>query len=160
MASTDPLGGEPPTASRFLFEVDGVEIGIFREVTGLQVTIDIAEIHEGGQNGFAHKLPGRMSWPHVIFKRGMTESDALFTWLNKSSGEGFAGNENKLVKATGAVTAIDASGTRLRSWDFADVFPVRWKGPDFETNSNDPLEEELEIAHHGFRARTQPGGTA
>jgi phage tail-like protein len=160
MASTDPLGGEPPTASRFLFEVDGVEIGIFREVTGLQVTIGIEEIHEGGQNGFVHKLPGRMSWPHVIFKRGMNESDALFTWMNKSSGEGFAGNENKLVKATGAVTALDSSGTRLRSWDFADVFPVRWKGPDFETNSNDPLEEELEIAHHGFRARTQPGGTA
>jgi phage tail-like protein len=160
MASTDPLGGEPPTASRFLFEVDGVEIGIFREVTGLQVTIGIEEINEGGQNGYVHKLPGRMSWPHVIFRRGMTESDALFTWMNKSSGEGFAGNANKLVRSTGAVTAIDASGTRLRSWDFADVFPVRWKGPDFETNSNDPLEEELEVAHHGFRARTQPGGTA
>ena len=156
----DNFDGQRVTAATFLFEVDGVEIGRFMEVSGLEVEVTVEDLEEGGQNSFVHRLPGRMSWPHVIFKRGMTESDALFTWLNKSSGEGFAGNENKLVKATGAVTAIDASGTRLRSWDFADVFPVRWKGPDFETNSNDPLEEELEIAHHGFRARTQPGGTA
>ncbi|SOD70937.1 phage tail-like protein [Jatrophihabitans sp. GAS493] len=159
MASIDPLGGEPPTASRFLFEVDGVEIGVFREVTGLQVTVAVQEFTEGGQNGYVHKLPGRMSWPHLVFRRGVTASDALFNWLEKSSGEGFAGNQSKLVKATGAVTAIDASGARLRAWNFADVFPVRWKGPDFESGSNAPLEEELEVAHHGFTSQTQPAGS-
>ncbi|MGX7681849.1 phage tail protein [Jatrophihabitans sp. DSM 45814] len=160
MADTDPLGGDPATASRFLFEVDGVEIGVFREVSGLQVTVGIQEFNEGGQNGFAHKLPGRMTWPHLVFRRGVTESDALFDWLSKTSGEGFAGNNNKLTKSTGAVTAINSEGGRLRSWDFADVFPVRWKGPDFDSNSNAPLEEELEVAHHGFKSRTQPAGTA
>ncbi len=149
------LGGEPPTAARFLFEVDGVEIGIFRTVTGLQVTVGVEEIREGGQNGFVHKVPGRMTWPNLVFRRGVTESDALFTWLGKSSGEGFAGNSNSLQRSTGAVTAIDATGGRLRSWEFEDVFPVRWQGPDFDAGSNDPLEEELEVAHHGFRSKTQ-----
>ena len=32
------LGGEPTLGSRFLFEVDGVEIGLFASVRGLQVT--------------------------------------------------------------------------------------------------------------------------
>ncbi|MEO7060949.1 MAG: phage tail protein [Lapillicoccus sp.] len=154
-ASARPLGGEPPTASRFLFEVDGVEIGVFREITGLSVTVAFEQIHEGGQNGFVHKVPGRMSWPNVIFRRGITESDALFEWLSKSSGEGYAGNASTLTRSTGAVTAIDDSGARLRSWDFIDVFPVRWQGPDFRADSNEPLVEELEVAHHGFRARTQ-----
>jgi phage tail-like protein len=104
-------------------------------------------------------MPGRMTWPHLVFRRGVTESDALFTWLSKTSGEGFAGNNNKLTRATGAVTALDSNGIRLRSWDFADVFPVRWKGPDFDSSSNASLEEELEVAHHGFKARTQPAGT-
>jgi phage tail-like protein len=153
-AAARPLGGEPPSASRFLFEVDGVEIGVFREISGLSVTVSYEEIHEGGQNGFAHKVPGRMSWPNLVFRRGITESDALFDWLSKSSGEGFAGNSNKLQRATGAVTAIDSTGGRLRSWEFIDVFPVRWKGPDFQADSNEPLVEELEVAHHGFRART------
>lgn len=150
-----PLGGDLPLADRFLFEVDGVEIGVFREVQGLQVTVNLVEVAEGGQNGFTHKLPSRMTWPNIVFKRGLTQSDALFDWLQKSSGEGFAGNQNKLTRSTGAVTAIDAVGGRLRSWEFLEVFPVRWKGPDFVVGASNPLEEELEIAHHGFRSKTQ-----
>ncbi|WP_372728292.1 phage tail protein [Nocardioides sp.] len=153
--SEENLGGDLPIANRFLFELDGVEIGIFREVQGLSVTVAVEEFAEGGQNSYAHRVPGRMSWPHLVFRRGMTQSNALFDWLSKSSGEGFAGNSNALTKSTGAVTAIDSVGTRLRSWEFIDVFPVRWKGPEFAVESTDPLEEELEVAHHGFRAKTQ-----
>jgi phage tail-like protein len=156
--SATPLGGDVPTADAFLFEVDGVEIGVFREVHGLQVSVGVEEIREGGQNGFVRKVPGRMSWPNVVFKRGLTQTDALFDWLSKSSGEGFASKGNKLVRTTGAITALDSQGSRLRAWEFTDVFPVRWKGPDFETGRNEPLEEELEIAHHGFRSKTQSAG--
>lgn len=150
------LGGDVPLANRFLFELDGVEIGVFRELHGLEVTVGVEEIREGGQNSFAHRVPGRMTWPHLIFKRGITESNALFEWLSRSSGEGFAGAGSKLTKSTGAVTAIDHVGKRLRAWELIDVFPIRWKGPDFAVESTQALEEELEIAHHGFRARTQP----
>ncbi|WP_134767102.1 phage tail protein [Nocardioides sp. 1609] len=154
-AAEDPLGGDIPTANRFLFELDGVEIGVFRELYGLQVTVGVEEFREGGQNGFSHRVPGRMTWPNIVFKRGVTSSNALFEWLQKSSGEGFASSGNKLTRSTGAVTAIDHVGTRLRAWELIDVFPVRWKGPDFSVASQDALEEELEIAHHGFRAKTQ-----
>jgi len=154
-SDTEPLGGDLPIADAFLFEVDGVAIGTFREVRGLHVTVKVIEFAEGGQNGYVHKVPDRMTWPNIVFRRGMTQSDALFDWLQKSSGEGFAGNQNKLTRNTGAVTALDTAGDRLRSWEFADVFPVRWVGPDFVVGSNQALEEELEIAHHGFKAKTQ-----
>ncbi|WP_244930189.1 phage tail protein [Nocardioides sp. W7] len=153
--ASEPLGGELPTASRFLFELDGVEIGVFREIHGLQVTVNVEEFREGGQNGFSHRVPGRMTWPNIVFRRGVTQGNALFEWLNKSSGEGFAASSNKLTRSTGAITALDHLGTRLRAWELIDVFPVRWKGPDFSAESRDPLEEELEVTHHGFRAKTQ-----
>lgn len=158
-SSSTPLGGDLPTTNAFLFEVDGVEIGVFREVRGLQVTVGVHELREGGQNGFVRKLPGRMTWPNLVFKRGLTQSDALFTWLSNSSGEGFASKDNKLVRTTGAITALDSSGKRLRAWEVMDVFPVRWTGPDFETGRNDPLVEELEVTHHGFRAKNASGGS-
>lgn len=151
------LGGEPAILSRFLFEVDGVEIGIFKEVRGLEVTVATEEIKEGGQNNFSYKLPGRMSWPNIVLRRGVTKSDALFEWLSKSSGEGFAGNQNKLTRCTGAITAINHHLDRLRSWDLLGVFPVRWKGPEFSIDRREPLEEELEIAHQGFGSATVSG---
>jgi phage tail-like protein len=155
MADVDALGGEPSSSARFLLEVDGVEIGVFREVSGLQLTVGVEEVPEGGQNGFLHKLPGRMSWPHLVFRRGITNSDALFGWVAKSSGEGFAANNNKLTRSTGAVTVVSAAGARLRAWQFDGVFPVRWTGPELSADSHAPLEEELEVAHHGFTAKTQ-----
>jgi phage tail-like protein len=153
-----PLGGDPPIASRFLFEVDGVEIGIFKEVKGLEVTVPTEDIKEGGQNGYTHKVPGRMVWPNIVFRRGLTQSDNLFEWLSKSSGEGFAGNKNALKRSTGAITAISHTGVRLRSWKLIGVYPVRWKGPDFAVavENKTPLEEELEVTHNGFRAETHP----
>lgn len=152
--SSTPLGGDLPSASRFLFELDGVEVGVFREVRGLHVSISVSEIAEGGQNGFSHRVPGRMSWPNVVFRRGVTDGNALFDWFNRSSGEAFAANQNKLARSTGAITAIDATGARTRAWELIDVFPVRWQGPDFSVESTSSLEEELEITHHGFRAKT------
>jgi len=145
---------EPTINSYFLFEVDGIEIGYFSEVSGLSVSLAVEEVHEGGQNGYVHRMPGRMSWPNLLFKRGITASDALFDWMSKSSGEGFAGNGNKLTRNTGAVTVLDAEGTRLRAWEFEAVYPVRWIGPEFSASSNDPLQEQLEVAHHGFKSKT------
>ena len=136
----------------FLVEVDGVEIGRFMEVTGLEVEIGVETIEEGGQNGFAHKLPGRMTWPNLVLRRGVTQNDSLFKWLNKSSGDGFAGAGNKLKRSSAAVTLLSASGSRLRAWNFDGAFPVKWKGPSFAAASGEMAVEELEIAHHGFSA--------
>ncbi|MET0863883.1 MAG: phage tail protein [Nakamurella sp.] len=146
------LGGEPSLGSRFLFEVDGVEIGIFASVTGLQVTSRTESIVEGGQNGFTYQLPGRLEWPNIVFTRGLTDADALFDWMSKTAGEGFAAAGNKLTRSTGAITAMSTTGGRLRAWSLEGVFPVRWTGPDFAVVQDNPLTEELEVAHHGFRS--------
>ncbi|MCU4186045.1 phage tail protein [Acidiferrimicrobium sp. IK] len=152
--TTTGFNGEAPTSAAFLFEVDGVEIGMFSEIEGLEVTVEVATYSEGGENGFVHQLPGRMTWPHIILRRGVTNNNALFDWVNKTAGTGFAANSNKLTRNTGAITAISTSGTRLRSWELQDAFAVRWVGPKFDSGGNNPLQEEIELAHHGFTTKT------
>ena len=77
--------------------------------------------------------------------------------MNKTSGEGFAAAGNKITRSTGAITAVGSDGSRLRSWSLEGVFPVRWTGPDFAAGNDDPLTEELEVAHHGFRSSNASG---
>lgn len=141
-----------PTTARFIFEVDGMELGWFHEVSGLEVSIETEDISEGGQNEYVHKLPGRMTWPNITLKRGVTQSDNLLSWMRESSGEQFAANGNALTRKTAAITLCDGDGTRLRSWDFDQVYPVKWTGPSFAAASSEAANEELEITHHGFRA--------
>ena len=152
MATNDSFDGQRVTAATFLVEVDGVEIGHFMEVSGLELTVGVEEIQEGGENSFVHKLPGRMTWPNLTLKRGITQNDALIKWVNKSSGEQFDANGNKLTRSTAAITLIGPSGKRLRAWNFDGAFPVKWTGPSFAVTAEDMAVEELEIAHHGFRA--------
>lgn len=149
------LGGDGQLSSNFLLEVDGVEIGMFASVSGLQLTVQTEDLVEGGQNGFVRKLPGRMEWPNIVLSRGLIQSDNLFDWIGKTSGEGFAAAGNKLARCTGAITALASDGSRLRAWNIANCFPVRWKGPELNVTSNEALSEELEIAHEGFRSATQ-----
>jgi phage tail-like protein len=146
--------GQQVSAARFLFEVDGETIGHFMEVGGLEVEVTVESIEEGGQNAFSHRLPGRMSWPNITLKRGVTQTDNLFKWLQKSSGEQFASSGNKLTRSTAAITLVAGESTRLRSWNFFDAFPVKWSGPQFAATSSDAATETLEIAHHGFTATT------
>lgn len=149
------IKGELPITSAFLFEVDGVTIGMFQEISGLEVNVDVATYAEGGENGYVHKLPGRMTWPHIVLRRGVTDSDALFTWVNKTAGSGFAANGNKLQRSTAAITLIGSDGSRLRSWDIEGAFAVRWSGPRLSATAvGESASEELELAHHGFTAKT------
>lgn len=153
MPNIGPLGGDPQVANRYLFEVDSVEIGVFSSVNGLSMSVTTEDIVEGGENGYVHKLPGRLTWQNITFKRGVTDGNALFDWISKTSGEGFASNQNKVERPSGAITALGSDGRRLRSWVLDEVMPVRWNGPSFDSTSNNALEEELEIAHHGIHVK-------
>ncbi|MDH3683389.1 MAG: phage tail protein, partial [Acidimicrobiia bacterium] len=120
------------------------------EITGLSAEVKVEEISEGGQNAFTHKLPGAMSWPNIVLKRGVTSDNTLFDWFAKSSGEKFNQEGNSLTRRSASITLVDPTGTRLRSWTIDGAFPVKWTGPNFSVGSSDMVVEELEIAHHGF----------
>jgi phage tail-like protein len=147
--------GHIPDSSSFLLEVDGTEIGLFAEVSGLEVTVELAIYAEGGENGFVHKFPGRMNWPNIVLRRGICKSDALFAWVNKTSGAGFAKNQNKLAVSTAAITLIGSGGERLRAWEITGAFAVRWVGPNLAVKAaGEPAMEEIELAHQGFTSKT------
>lgn len=141
------------TSSQFIVEVDSVEIGRFLEVNGLEVSVEMTEYKEGGVNGHVHQLPGRMTWPNITLKRGITVDDNLLAWFHRATGEGFAA-KGKVERSTAAITLVSRTGKRLRAWNLIDAVPVKWSGPTLAASSNDAPVEELEVAHHGFSAKT------
>jgi len=143
---------DPPFVGKFKFEVGPDPIGYFTEVSGLSVQIDVEELAEGGQNGYTHRLLGRMKWPNLVFKRGLTDTDALFKWLMRFSGEGLTDAGNKIQPLDGTVSVLDARGDPVRIWSFYDAKPVRWSGPKLAASSRELAVEELEVCHCGFRS--------
>src|SRR5512144_2873327 len=112
----------PSFAGRFTFSVGGIEIGTFTEVSGLQVQREVEEITEGGHQG-THHLPGRLSHPNLVLKRGVTNDDALLGWLRDTQSALDGGQA--FERQTGTVSLLDAKGQAVREWSFQGAFPVR-----------------------------------
>ncbi|PBC75960.1 phage tail-like protein [Streptomyces sp. TLI_235] len=148
---------DPPWTGRFVLLVDGLQIGSFTEVGGLSVSIEVEEYAEGGQNQYTHRLPGRMKWPNLVFKRGMTDADNLFTWFAASSGEGYARAGSKLQLRNGEIRLQSAAGRAVQTWRFVDAYPVKWTGPRLAASSKDLAVEELEVCHCGFTMEGRRG---
>ena len=145
---------DPPFVGKFKFEIDGTTIGAFTEVSGLSVQIDVEELAEGGQNAYTHKLLGRMKWPNLVFKRGVTDTDALFEWLMTASGDGLTRAGNKVTPRNGKISVLNAKGEPMRTWTILEAKPVKWTGPRLAASSRDLAIEELEVCHSGFRSGT------
>jgi phage tail-like protein len=153
LATGKPHTVDPPFVGKFLFKIGPLEIGAFTEVTGLAVAIDVEELAEGGQNAYTHKLLGRMKWPNIVFKRGLTDTDALFTWLLRHSGDDFAAKGSSHgAEENGSISVLTAAGKPFRTWSIIQVRPVKWTGPRLAASSRDLAIEELEVCHSGFRA--------
>jgi phage tail-like protein len=143
---------DPPFTGRFKVLIGDLgEIGAFTEITGLSVDVEVEEVKEGGQNQFSHRLPGRMKWPNIVLKRGVTDNNKMFEWFQKTAGEGFTNGKNVLELEGGSIVLVDGQGKVVRSWSVSEAFPIKWTGPTLAASSTALAVEELEIAHHGFR---------
>lgn len=138
-----PRRPDPVPELRFKVLLPGIEIGRFRECSGLAAEIEVKEYSEGGVNDRVHKLPTRMKYPNLVLKRGLTYEDGLLRWLWKTQ------HEAQRVHVT--VTLVGPGGGDVRSWAFNDAFPVKWTGPTLNAASAQVAMETLEIVHSGLQ---------
>ena len=128
----------------FVLKVPGIDtIGQFTHCSGMELEFEVLEYAEGGNHEMTYRLPGHVRYPNLVLTRGLTDQDALHAWLWKTR------TEPELKEIT--VQFQDHQKAVLRTWTFADAFPVRWQGPTFSASSSDVATEVLEIAHAGMK---------
>jgi phage tail-like protein len=135
----------PFQAGRFLVEVGHAAVAAFQEVAGLAVEVEVQEVVEGGHNGFVHKLPGRLKYPNLTLKRGVTADPAFAAWRPT-----LAAGRLVVVRQTVAILLLDHAGTTVRTWEVRGAYPVKWTGPDLKAASMEVVIESLELAHQGW----------
>jgi phage tail-like protein len=136
---------EPANSIRFDVRIDGVTIGSFTGIEGLAVEYEVKTYEEGGQNGFVHQLPGRLKYSNLKLTRPVDkESKELAAWFGKlRRGQG-------TKRQTAAVVAFNDNREVVAEWNLAGVYPVRYTGPSFSTETAKVATETLELAHNGF----------
>jgi phage tail-like protein len=133
---------DPLADLSFKIEIPGRSIGRFAECSGLSVEYDVTEYAEGGNNDFVHQLRGRVRYPNVTLKRGVTYEDALLKW--------FYAIEKPSERPTVTITLLNPLGATIRHFALRAALPVRWTGPAASSGTGGAATESLEIAHQGF----------
>ncbi|WP_284640495.1 phage tail protein [Paenibacillus silviterrae] len=138
--NTDALGN----AFRFNVEIEGLLVGGFTEVSGLESEIEYEEYAEGGVNGYTHRLPKRTSYPPIVLKRGITKSNELWDW--------YAGNAGgRITRKQGSIIMCTVTGEELIRWNFFEAYPVKWSGPELNSTKSEVAVESIEIVHNGLK---------
>ncbi|MCW2977293.1 MAG: conserved hypothetical phage tail protein [Actinomycetia bacterium] len=141
---------EPAAPYRFEVVVDGITLGSFTSCDGLAAEYEVHPYQEGGANHYVHKLPGRLTFPHVKLSRaldgGSSGTLSLAGWFSKLD----QGIGRKLVSRTVGITAYTSGGKKVATWSLHGAVPVKWTGPNFSSDGTGAAKETLEFAHQGF----------
>jgi phage tail-like protein len=133
----------------FIVEIDGIAQAGFQEVSGgLSSEIDVTEYREGGFSPAEHgstvrKLPGMTKYSNITLKWGLTDSRELYDWHRDVV-------KGKIERKNGSIVLLDTEGNEAVRWNFANGWPSKWTGSDFNAKSSDVAIETLEIAHEGI----------
>ena len=134
----------PMPAYHFLVEWGGARISFF-EVSGLEISIDVIEYHEGADPGqVAHKMPGLTHYSNIVLKRGIMKGDNdFFNWINTKS-------LNQVERRDIVIRLLDENHAPVMNWRVQNAFPVKLTGPLLNASASEIAIEELELTHEGL----------
>ena len=143
----------PPVSFYFELSFSGVTAkseAAFKEVSGITMEMGIEEIAEGGVNGYKHRVPTTAKFSNLVLKRGLVPKGSdVATWCTNTLSGGL---EEAIETKTIVVKLLDETGAPLKSWSFANAWPVKWAIADFNSMNNDIAIETLEFSYSYFEA--------
>ncbi len=117
----------------------------FSDCDGLEMTMEVKTIREGGSNDRQVRLAGPAAFGQLTLKRGMSDdSFELWNWMSDS-----IANPGKRAQATVVLFAADGTTERARVL-LQRCLPVKLKAPTLSAKDGAIAVEELQLAYERF----------
>lgn len=149
----------PFTAFNFAVEirVDGVAMQVcdaaFSECDGLEMTMDVKTIREGGNNGKQIRLTGPLNYGTLTLKRGMTATFDLWHWFNLMLTQPETRADAEVV-----IFAADGQTERAR-FILSRCVPMKLKAPPLNATGGMVAIEEFQLAYESLALKEQDNTT-
>lgn len=142
----------PFTAFNFAVEINvpGVSSQLcsasFSECDGLEMTMEVKTIREGGNNGQQIRLTGPLSYGQLTLKRGMTDSFDLWSWFSAMLQPANIG-----LRADAEVVLFAGDGQTERArFLLRRCLPTRLKAPALNAKDGTIAIEELQLVYESL----------
>jgi phage tail-like protein len=145
MSSAKPT--DALAASYFCVQLDGLSTAAFREISGTGSKNDVvvqAQVNNDGKATYV-KVPGTLSWPNLVIKKGIDTDLSLWTWRNTIVTKGVDGQ-----RKNGRIWVVDVTGAQKATWKILNAWPCGYVVGAMMPDTNEVLLEELHLTHEGI----------
>lgn len=113
----------------------------FAECDGLEMSMEVKTIREGGANGRQIRLNGGTSYGQLVLKRGMSDNFELWDWFRDSIAD-------PRLRANAEVVLLAPDGNTVRArFVLSRCVPVKIKAPPLNARDGQIAIEELQMAY-------------
>ena len=144
-ATTGRRPFDPYGDFNFVVEIEGLAVGAFQKVDGLNVDIDMIE-YKDSLDAHPRKRPGIYRFGNIKLTKGVISNTSLWDWCAKI----MAGN---IERRNGSIRVLNDTGDKTKpdvSYDFFQAWPAKWSGLRIDGKGGATLVEELELAIDHF----------
>ena len=122
----------------------------FAECDGLEMSMEVKTIREGGNNGKQIRLTGPLTYGQVTMKRGMTANLELWDWFNLML-------TDQSLRANAEVVIFAKDGTTERArFILSRCLPVKLKSPALNAKDGAIAIEEFQLTYEKLTLK-KPG---
>ena len=123
----------------------------FSDCDGLEISLDVKTIREGGNNGRQIRLTGPTNLGLLTLKRGMTNSFDLWDWMTKMQTQ-------PSLRADAEVVMFAADGQTERArFILTRCVPAKIKAPAFNAKDGGVAIEEFQLAYESLTLKRPEG---
>ena len=123
----------------------------FAECDGLEMTMDVKTIREGGNNGRQIRLTGPISLGLLTLKRGLTSSFDMWDWMARLQSEPGLRGDAEVV-----MFAADGRTERAR-FILSRCLLSKLKAPPLNAKDGGVAIEEMQIAYESLQLKRPEG---
>ena len=126
-------------------KVDGISPKLcsaaFSDCDGLEMTMEVKTIRQGGDNGSQIRLTGPVALGTLTLKRGMTTTFDLWNWFKATI-------DDPRLRGTAKVVMLSADGASERAvFRLSRCVPVKIKAPALNAKDGAVAIEEMQLAY-------------
>jgi phage tail-like protein len=132
----------------FGLELDGIEVAMLKEVSGLKVEQDVIEHKANTIAGlYVHRrLPGRPKLGEFTITRPYTPNDKVEAWIKAAQSGDIVG-----ARKSGAVTFKDYVGGTFRRYTFTHAWPKSAELTSLKAGGTEVADEKIVVVYETLK---------
>lgn len=119
--------------------------GAFAECEGLEMSMEVKTIREGGNNTRPILLAGAVSYGQLTLRRGMTADLCLWRWFDRVQ-------QTRTLRASGDVIVLSSDrAAEVLRFTLTGCLPMKIKAPALNAKDGMIAIEEMQIGYETLR---------